>query len=128
MKRPTCLYPTLARGIISGPIRCESLDGSEIWLPPANGILRIEPFNKDGKTYAVSHMQKASSSGYLLMSPFIFHAWHFWKHQAKDSAGGWLPGTEQGIYTRSPGWRWDVAGTNGEHWIFSKGFLGGHWD
>jgi len=128
VKKPTSLYPAVLYGIISGPIRCESLDGSELWLPPRTGVLHIEPFERDGKTYGVSHMQKASTFGYLIMRPFIIHVWHFFKLQAKDDNGGWMPGTERGFYGRTFGWRWDVAGTNGEHWIFSKGFLGGHWD
>jgi len=99
-----------------------------LYLPKQEGNLTIKPFEHEGKTYAVSHLQKKSKSFSLYFSPFIYHFGSFWKLQEQDEFGDWIPGTERGIYGRTPGWRWDVAGTNGQHWIFSKGYLGGHLD
>ena len=61
MKIPDVLYPTVVEARISGPIRCESLDGKELYLPPQEGIIRdLKPFVQDGVTYAVTHLQKKS--------------------------------------------------------------------
>jgi hypothetical protein len=133
MNRPTVDYPTLVNGRISGPIRCESLDGTELWLPPQEGKLAIVPFQKDGKWFGISHIQKKSNSFSLYFSPFSYHFGEFWHLQEQDEKGNWKPGTEKGIYIRCPfSWRWDVPGTvlDGklEHWIFSKGYAGGHLD
>lgn len=127
---PQVDYPTVVRGQIYGPIRCESLDGSELFLPN-DGMVELRnftPFKKDGRIYAVTHLQKRSKKGSLTMSPWIYHWWDFQKLQEQDIDGNWVPGTERGIYLRTPGWRWDVAGTQGKHWIRSGGFIGGHLD
>ena len=122
------LYPTLIRGIIDGPIRCESLDGSELWLPPKEGILKIPPFSQNGKTWSVTHLQKKASYFSLLFSPFIYHWGRFWHLQEQDAQGNWFPGTERGLYWRTPGWRWDSDPNLGSPWVFSKGYVGGHLD
>lgn len=126
-KRPEVLYPTLIRGIIDGPIRCESLDGSELWLPPRDGKLHMPPFEHEGKTYCVSHLQKKAKYFSLLYSPFIFHYGKFWHLQEQDDQGNWKPGTEEGIYFRSPGWRWQRPDqkSEGTPWIFSGGRVPG---
>jgi len=129
--RPKILYPTLIKGIISGPIRCESIDGTELWLPRRNGILRMEPFTADGKMFCVSHIQKKSKFFQLLYDPFIFHSGAFWHLQEQDPDGSWKAGTERGIYWRTPGWRWQIpdAVSDWTPWIFSGGrFFGGHLD
>lgn len=135
LKRPTVLYPTLRSGYIDGPIRCQSLDGSELWLPERTGKLCIEPFEKDGKTWCVSHLQKKAKSFSLLYDPFIYHWGKFWHLQETyvDASGAtiWKPGTERGIYWRTPGWRWQMpdAVSEGTPWIFSGGRIpGGHLD
>ncbi len=92
-----------------------------------------------GRMWGVAHQQKYSSHGYLKASPDCYHRWIFWKQQEQkaDENGVmiWQPGTEQGIYIRKGTrlfefkcWRWDVAGTEGKHWIWSGGYAGGHWD
>lgn len=131
MKRPNVLYPTLIRGVIDGPIRCESLDGSEIWLPKKKGILKIPPFERDGKTFCVSHIQKKAKMFRLLYDPFIYHFGQFWRLQQQDKEGNWIPGSEQGIYWRTPGWRFQVpdAKSDWTPWIWSWGrFIGTHLD
>ena len=128
MKTPDVLYPTLVRGIIRGPIRCESLDGSEIFLPEREGILRIEPFKMDGKVFAVCHQQKKATYFSLLYEPFIYHWGKFWHLQEKNSNGQWIAGSEKGLYIRTPGWRWDIDPHLEKPWVFSKGFVGGHLD
>lgn len=60
----------------------------------------------------------------MITWPFCVHVWFFWKKQEQDEQGNWKPGTEQGIYARTPGWRWDID--LGMKWTW--GYLGGHWD
>jgi hypothetical protein len=131
MKRPGVSYPTLIKGRISGPIRCESLDGSELWLPKQDGILSIPPFERDGKTWCVSHIQKRATFFSLLYDPFIFHFGKYWHLQEQDERGNWKPGTERGIYWRTPGWRWQIPDAHSDltPWIWSWGRApGGHLD
>lgn len=70
-----------------------------------------------------THLQKKSRCGFLLTWPFCFHVWFFWRKQ-KQNKKGWRPGTEQGIYGRTPGWRYDYD----LGMIRTNGYLGGHWD
>lgn len=130
-KCPEVLYPTLTHGVIDGPIRIESLDGSQDYLPPQSGVLHIPPFEKDGKMWTVSHIQKKAKFFSLLYDPFIYHIGYFWKLQESyiDSNGVeiYKPGTEIGLYTRSMGWRWQRpdAKSKGSPWIFSGGRIPG---
>jgi|SRR5690242_11484512 len=143
LEYPKVNYPTIIEGFVSGDqLRLESLDGSERvetpetlplggWLVSHGGIWlqSFGPVDIDGKTWGVSHQQKYSHHGWLKANPDCYHRWCFWRLQKKDAQGGWLPGTERGIYFRKPfSWRWDVAGTNGKHWIWTNGFLGMRWD
>jgi hypothetical protein len=131
MKRPSVKYPTLLKGRINGPIRCESLDGSELWLPKQDGNLSIPPFERDGKTWCVSHIQKRATFFSLLYDPFIFHFGKYWHLQEQDAQGNSKPGTERGIYWRTPGWRWQIPDAHSEFtpWIWSWGRApGGHLD
>lgn len=149
---PTVDYPTILEGRVYGDrLRIESLSREATFLLPTdiaqitgvehNGdcfILTnagpfIIDFRGETKTWGISHQQKFSRYGYLRVSPSCYHRWAFIRRQKQDAAGNWIPGTEVGIYFRMPfSWRWDVAGTlvNGvlRHWIWTKGFLGGHWD
>ncbi len=125
---PTVLMPTLVKGYCEGPIRCESLDGSEMWLDPKPGIIILPPFQSGGKTWCVSHIQKKSHSFTLEFSPFSYHWGRFWHLQEQDQQGTWLPGTEKGIYWRTPGWRWDSDPALKAPWVFSKGYAGSHLD
>ena len=87
--------------LITGPIRVELIEGRTI----------------------LTHLQKYSHFGFMITWPFCFHFWLFWKLQ-EWGEGGWIPGTEQGIYFRTPGWRWDIElGMKG-----TWGYFGGHWD
>lgn len=72
----------------------------------------------------LTHLQKYSPFGLMLTWPFCFHFWLFWKKQQFDGGGNWLPGTEQGIYFRTPGWRWDAD----LGMIWTWGYFGLHWD
>jgi len=125
LKKPEVLYPTLVKGWIKGQIRCESLDGSELWLPPIEGEIYMPPFERDGKTWFVTHLQKKASYFSLLYSPFIYHYGRFWKTQQKDAEGHWIPNSEQGIYWRSPGWRFDLDPKLESPWILSGGRIPG---
>lgn len=150
-KRPTVMYPTLVRGIIHGPVRCESIDGSEIYLPPMSGTLKIKPFvlheamrptewnllpieendSRFGKTFFVTHLQQKATYFSLRYSPFSYHFGKFWKLQTRKPDGTRIPNSEQGIYWRTPGWRWQVpdARSEGTPWIWSWGRVpGGHLD
>lgn len=125
--RPKILYPTLVRGYIDGPIRCESIDGSELWLPPATGRLRIEPFLKDGKVWCVTHIQLKAKYFSLLYDPFIYHQGYRIKAQefSQNPDGGWSTkaGTEIFPYWRTCGWRWQKPDekSKGTPWIWSWG-------
>lgn len=70
------------------------------------------------------HLQKYSRCGFMMTWPFCFHIWFFWKKQEGDDVHGWVPGTEQGIYMRTPGYRWDTE--QGMKWTW--GYVGGNWD
>jgi hypothetical protein len=134
-KRPTVLYPTLVNGIIDGPIRCISLDGSELWLTPQPGNFAMQPFEHQGKTYAISHIQKKAKFFSLRFEPYSYHYGRFWHLQETyvDMNGVTIfkPGTEKGIYWRTPGFRWQQPDkkSNGTPWIWSWGrFVGTHLD
>lgn len=134
---PTELAPRIIAGEIHGPVRLESLDGKEMYWPEMpSGITSFEgvgPFEQDGKTWFVTHLQKKSKKGWLKTSPDCYHWWYTIRPQAQDKDGNWIPGTEKVIYFRKPfSWRFDVAGTiiDGvmRHWIWTKGYFGLHWD
>lgn len=147
-KRPTVLYPTVILGVIEGPIRLESIDGTELFLPPGtdvNGgflsgrvfpdklshIRNGGPLKINDKMYGVSHIQRRSPYFSLVYDPFIYHFGKFFVTQKEDENGKGIPGTEKGIYFRTPGWRWQVPDekSNGTPWIFSGGRIpGSHLD
>lgn len=96
-------FPTAVLSFITGPIRTETKDDRKI----------------------LTHLQKYSHFGFMVTWPFCFHFWLFWKLQKKDPWGEfWHPGTEQGIYFRTCGWRWDID--LGMKWTW--GYAGLHWD
>ena len=94
-------YPKAVLSLIVGPVRTE----------------------QSGSQTILTHLQKYSWGGFMLTWPFCFHVWLFWKRQQVDQTG-WYPGTEQGIYARTPGFRWDTE----LGMIFTKGYIGTHWD
>lgn len=147
-RTPIVKYPTLVKGIIDGPIRCESEDGSEVFLPPRKGILKIEPFvmlpelnptnynlqpipsSSDvfGKTFFITHLQHKARYFSLLYEPFIYHYGWFWKLQERDVTGVFrTPNSERGIYWRTFGWRWQVPDerSNWTNFIWSNGRVPG---
>jgi hypothetical protein len=85
------------------------------------GPVRVE---YDQNQVVISHLQKYSRCGFLITYPFCVHFWLFWRKQQQDINGGWIPGTEQGIYMRTPGWRY----TAGEGMTWTNGYIGGVWD
>ena len=98
------IYPTSVFSLIAGPVRAEqSLDGTRTVL---------------------THLQKFSKWGFMLHWPFGFHFWFWFRKQQQDAQGGWLPGTERGIYFRTPGYRWDLD----LGMIWTWGYFGFHWD
>lgn len=95
-------YPSVVLSLITGPVRAEY----------------------SNKRVILTHLQKYSHFGFMVTWPFCFHFWLFWRLQAGDDAAGWQPGTEQGIYFRTPGWRWDAD--LGMKWTW--GYFGLRWD
>lgn len=96
------------------------------------GSIRTEVDPISGKE-VFTHLQKYSRCGFLVTFPFCFHIWFFWRKQTYlngEALGnvphyfGWVAGTEQGIYCRTPGYRYDT--TDGMKWTW--GYVGGHWD
>lgn len=133
------LLPTILEGEIYGPIRCESMDGSEMYLQEDHDqttsvkFSYFQPFQQNGKMWFVTHIQKKSKHGWIRTNPRGFHYWSMSQLPQKDINGNWIPGSESGIYYREPfSWRIDVPGTMIDgvlrHWIYTKGFLGRHFD
>lgn len=136
---PTVLMPTVIKGYIQGPVRCESMDGGEMYIEdgklPSEGHQLIEytPFDYLGKTWAVSNIQKKSPYGWLKFDPAGYCWWKMLRLQKQDANGNWIPGTEFGWYYREPWkWRFDFPGTKIDgilrHWIWTKGYAGAHYD
>jgi len=96
------IYPSAVFSFITGPIRFEVSQDQNI----------------------LTHLQKYSRFGFMFTWPFCFHFWLFWKLQDGSDIDGWQPGTEQGIYCRTPGYRWDAELGMKKTW----GYLGLHWD
>lgn len=94
-------YPIAVLSFITGPIRIEQKD----------------------RRIILTHIQKYSHFGFMMTWPFCFHFWLFWRLQDWVEFQ-WIPGSEQGIYFRTPGWRWDID--LGMKWTW--GYVGGHWD
>ncbi len=102
------IYPKAVLSLITGPIRTEIADNGQTIL---------------------THLQKYSHFGFMVTWPFCFHFWIMWRLQEYinqlDSCGvRWLPGTEQGIYFRTPGFRWD----RDLGMIWTWGYFGLHLD
>ncbi len=106
------IYPKAVFSLITGPVRVESIE-----YPYTHKTRQI-----------LTHLQKFSRFGFMVTWPFCFHFWLFWKLQEyteNDGIIAWAPGTEQGIYFRTPGWRWDAD--LGMKWTWGY-FPSGHWD
>lgn len=99
--------PLILLACIIGPVRTE-----------------IDPVTKQE---VLTHLQKYSTCGFLITYPLCFHVWLFWKKQEYEVVNEevrWKPGTEQGIYMRTPGFRYDKE--LGMKWTWGYGGL--RWD
>ena len=99
-------YPKAVLSFITGPIRTDHAN-----------------FDHSGRL-VLTHLQKYSHFGFMLTWPFCLHFWWMWDLQEGSEDEGWKPGTEQGIYFRTPGYRFDSD--LGMKWTW--GYLGLHWD
>lgn len=121
MNLPIALF-----GYVRGPLRWEGQNDLDLYESRTSGfILNEKPFVFDRGEVAVTHLQKESKFGFLVMWPFIFHVWYTVKFQDAAVDGTWVPGTEKVLYLRSPGWRFDFADWK---YIISKGYAGLRWD
>lgn len=165
---PTAKGYTIKDGFISGhEIRCEAFNEDEIWInetnlppgisacvPPSGQrwdgcgfvLKNCPPFERDGKTWSVSPIQKKSYHGWLTCFPDAYWYWNMSKLQDSaiyDYYGTpkiiWKEGTEQGILLRKgtvllqPAcWRVDFASTEidgiNRYWIPSWGHFGRRYD
>lgn len=136
---------TILEGVIRGPVRYESFDGSEFYINPASFdnltyFKNSPPVERNGKVFSVSPIQKKSTWGWLKCSPDAYFYWNMSKLQDFTTYAYygtpkeiWVEGTEKGIYFRGiPSWRIDFPGTviDGElrHWIPSGGHIGPRYD
>lgn len=139
---PKATYPTLVTGFINGPVRIENIEGEQRYLTPGTlpyesrqgnvfKYVNVAPFRLDGKIWFVTHIQNKATYFSLTYDPFIYHFGKFWRLQQKyKDANGvemWKPGSEQGIYFRTPGWRWQIPDKRSNYttWIWSWGRVPG---
>lgn len=130
--------PTVLVGYIFGQPRAVNDRGGEVyWMDRATTfVLMFKPHRifPDEENYYVTHIQYRSRFGFLLMWPFIFHAWVQLRYQrtapnpnaANDPSHPTLrvPGSELCFYLRLPGWRKQSPG-----YVLSGGYPPfGHWD
>lgn len=135
MKEPKVDLPTCLFGFVRGILRFERLGGGDLLHTQLNpddfsdwgSILYEPPFVYNGSDYAITHLQKYSKFGFLLMWPFCFHVWFTFKFQKKDSSGLWIPGSEKVFYWRFGLWRWDAGNSRfiGPGTWYGPGL---HWD
>lgn len=127
MKEPTGL-PTVLIGYVHGPVRMEQVGGQDSY-PDSN---RAMLFNKPKGKFAVTHIQKKSRFGFLLMWPLCFHIWFQFRFQRQrmNENGDWIwkPGSEFVIYRRLGLWRWEAgSGRYIGPWTIYFNFST-HWD
>jgi hypothetical protein len=109
--------PTAALGYVWGPLRVERNGGGDVYLPGQGGLLiNRKPFavNESGDLFAVTHLQKKSRFGFLVMANerwwhLAVHIWFVFVYQAKDPDGKWIPGSEVIFYWRCGYSRWDAG-------------------
>ena len=135
---PTEIYPTCLLGYVHGPVRWETMDGEDAYIgrnqlfinqPPTSSVkeeccgMTHWVNTKYNALLALTHLQKKSRFGFLLMRPWCFHIWFFLQLQKQCPHGNWIPGSEFGKYFRFGLWRWDPKGTLDKitgklkHWI-----------
>lgn len=110
--------PIAAIGIVKSPLRVERCGGVDAYSEDVGVkfLFRTQPQQLflDEAKYAVTHLQKKSKFGALLMSHekwwhLCFHVWYTFKFQQTDDKGEWIPGSEKVLYWRI-GWsRWDAG-------------------
>lgn len=119
-----------------GPVRWERVNVGADWYEEVRGLSwcvcdGVSAWSSEPVTaWVVTHIQKRSRWGIIIQRrprkwwPFIVHAWFTFRYQTQER-DYWIPGTERVLYLRSPGWRFQPAD---DVWVFSRGYLGLHWD
>jgi hypothetical protein len=141
-------YPTAVLGLVVGPLRFESCGGADLFdqSKSTHVLVNKEPFLADdpadgvNKPFAVTHLQKKSRFGFLIMSheewwQLCFHVWFTFRFQQTRVGDGGavvaIPGSERVLYWRV-GWsRWDAGDC--KYMVEKIGFgtwygPGLHWD
>jgi len=126
---PSESMPTCLLGFVKGVLRLEALGGADVYLWCSNWFFwKKAPLsvNNSGQLFAITHLQKKSRFGFLLMWPFCFHVWFTFKFQ-EYIHDIWSPGTEKVFYWRIGLWRWDAGDSKfiGPGTWYGPGF---HWD
>lgn len=114
-------YPTCLLGYVKGRIRYETTTGKETYAGEDDWLINVKQTSYGGDTWAITHLQKRSKYGFLLMWPFCLHLWWTFKYQEQEQDGTWIPGTEKVLYVRSPGYRWEAGSGS---YIHTKGYAG----
>lgn len=110
MKLPTCVI-----GLVKGPLRREKCGGEDGYQDGSEYHLIVpltDPSKQNPTDWAITHLQKKSKFGFLLMWPLCFHVWFTFKYQQQKLSDGNVlvdvPGSETVLYWRV-GWkRWDA--------------------
>jgi len=109
MKLPTCLL-----GYVHGLTKYETCGGGYLYQPKS--FLFMEgPYQWGQESmYAVTHLQKLSKFGFLIMAhekwwQLCFHIWYTFRYQQANSEGTWIPGSEIVFYWRIGYSRWDAG-------------------
>lgn len=113
--------PIAILGYVSGAVRLEKCGGGD-WYPWHDKILFFNrgETNWNDDVYTVTHLQKRSLFGFLLMSHekwwhLCFHFWLTFRYQERvgssvtGGAAHWVPGTEKVLYWRVGYSRWDAG-------------------
>lgn len=105
--------PAVIFGFVQGPVRWETNGGGDLWEGTNRFFLfqgndELSEGAKVGE-FAVTHLQKKSWFGFLIMWPLCFHFWISFKKQQQNADGTWLPGTEKVWYNRAGFARWDAG-------------------
>lgn len=139
---PTCLI-----GFVDGDLRWENCGGGQLFQEADPFLFMKRPcqFFLDEDPFVVTHLQKRSRFGFLIMRheawwQLCFHLWITPRFQAQNAKGGWIPGTETAFCVRL-GWsRWDAGDCKyikGEQYTiagrrfrfpFGTAYLGLHYD
>lgn len=109
--------PTVKSGFIFGVCRLETNGPNNQdaysnvfanrWLKE-QGPIDLD--TNDGiETFGITHLQKKSRFGFLVMRPFCFHVWFTFRFQKQDADGSWMRGSEKVLYFRVGRMRWDAG-------------------